>query len=167
MSAHDDAYYPLAILVDFATVSSIDELPDRGLTLWQGRIGGVNRDDGVTACYSDPSNVRFTSDGVMELVVPGTSVVPQFIPHTYTDTLLLGGQSTGGIITGAEIRSIDKMISGHLTMTAQLSPAHGTCQALFTYIDEEGYPLAGDEQDIEVLGQRMDEGVVLTVYNPE
>ena len=52
-------------------------------------------------------------------------------------------------------------------MTAQMSGTHGTCQALFTYIDEAAYPLAGDEQDIEVLAQSMDQGVVLTAWNPE
>jgi len=80
---------------------------------------------------------------------------------------LAGGQSLGGAITGAEIQSIEKMTSGHLSMTAQMSGTHGTCQALFTYIDEAAYPLAGDEQDIEVLAQSMDQGVVLTAWNPE
>lgn len=83
----------------------------------------------------------------------------------YTD--LSGGQSLGGAITGAEIQSIEKMTSGHLSMTAQLSATHGTCQALFTYIDEAAYPLAGDEQDIEILAHHMEEGVVLTSWNPE
>lgn len=59
------------------------------------------------------------------------------------------------------------MISGHLSMRAQISPVHGTCQSLFTYIDEAGFPIAGDEQDIEMLGRRLDEGMLLTNYNPE
>jgi len=75
---------------------------------------------------------------------------------------LAGGQSLGGAITRAEIQSIEKMTSGHLSMTAQMSEAHVTCQALFTYIGEAAYPLAGDEQDIEVLAQSMDQGVILT-----
>lgn len=72
MTEHDNAYYPLGILVDFATVSSIDEFPSRGLYIANSRIGGVNRDDDVTACHSTPDNVRLKGDGVMELVVPGT-----------------------------------------------------------------------------------------------
>jgi beta-glucanase (GH16 family) len=80
---------------------------------------------------------------------------------------LAGGQSLGGAVTGAEIQSIEKMTSGHLSMNAQLSATHGTCQALFTYIDEAAYPLAGDEQDIEILAHHMDAGVVLTSWNPE
>ncbi|KAJ9116023.1 hypothetical protein QFC24_006864 [Naganishia onofrii] len=147
MSDYGDAYYPLAIVVDFSTVSSIDQFPALGLTVSPGRIGGVNQDDHTTACYSDPSNFRFTSDGIMQMVVPG-------------------GQSTGGIITGAEVHSTDTMISGHLSMTSRVSPVHGTCQAMFTYIDEGGYPMAGDEQDIEMLGQTLDEGIVLTNWNP-
>jgi beta-glucanase (GH16 family) len=74
---------------------------------------------------------------------------------------------TGGIITGAEVHSTDTMISGHLSMTSRVSPVHGTCQAMFTYIDEGGYPMAGDEQDIEMLGQTLDEGIVLTNWNPK
>lgn len=58
------------------------------------------------------------------------------------------------------------MISGHLSMTTRVSPVHGTCQAMFTYIDEGGYPTAGDEQDIEMLGQTLDQGIVLTNWNP-
>ncbi|KAJ9112853.1 hypothetical protein QFC19_000408 [Naganishia cerealis] len=148
LTAYENAYYPLSILVDFSSVSSIDEFPGLGLKISTSRIGGVNADDRVTACYSDPANVRITQGGVLELVVPG-------------------GQQKGGAITGAEITSIDTMLSGHLTMTAQISAEHGTCQAQFTYIDEAGYPLAGDEQDIEMLGQTLDEGIVLTNWNPE
>jgi beta-glucanase (GH16 family) len=58
------------------------------------------------------------------------------------------------------------MISGHLSMTTRVSLVHGTCQAMFTYIDEGGYPTAGDEQDIEMLGQSLDKGIVLTNWNP-
>lgn len=75
MSDYGNAYYPLAIVVDFANVSSINEFPALGLTISPGRIGGVNQDDHTTACYSDPSNVRLTSDGTMQLVVPGAYVL--------------------------------------------------------------------------------------------
>lgn len=59
------------------------------------------------------------------------------------------------------------MTYGYLSMNAQLSPVHGTCQALFTYIDEARFPEAGDEQDIETLAHKMDEGIVLTNWDPE
>ena len=71
MSQHNNAYYPKAILVDFSTVSSINEFAGLGLRVGCSRIGGVNQDDKTTACYSTLDNVRITSDGVMELVVPG------------------------------------------------------------------------------------------------
>ena len=75
MSQHNNAYYPKAILVDFSTVSSIDEFAGLGLRIATSRIGGVNQDDKTTACYSTLDNVRITSDGVMELVVPGESYI--------------------------------------------------------------------------------------------
>jgi beta-glucanase (GH16 family) len=73
----------------------------------------------------------------------------------------------GGVVTGAQIRSAEFMTSGHLSMTTRISPVHGTCQALFTYIDEANFPKAGDEQDIEIRGQLLDKGIQLTQYNPE
>jgi beta-glucanase (GH16 family) len=87
--------------------------------------------------------------------------------HLRLTTVSPGGQLLGGEITGAELQSIDKMTSGHLSMRAKISPVHGTCQALFTYIDEAEFPMAGDEQDIEMLGHTLDEGIVLTNWNPE
>lgn len=72
MSGYGNAYYPLFILVDFASVSSIDALSALGIVVSTGRIGGVNQDDHITSCHSDPANVRFTSDGTIQLVVPGT-----------------------------------------------------------------------------------------------
>lgn len=74
----NNAYYPLGIVVDFAKVFSIDEFPSLGLYIANSRIGGVNRDDDVTACHSTPDNVRLKGDGVMELVVPGTVSLPNF-----------------------------------------------------------------------------------------
>jgi beta-glucanase (GH16 family) len=107
----------------------------------------------------------------MEMVVPGKS---SSIPASYSHRSRLnivsfpaGGQSVGGEITGAELQSIDKMTYGHLSMNAQLSPVHGTCQALFTYIDETRSSEAGDEQDIEMLAHKIDEGIVLTNWDPE
>lgn len=170
LTSHDNAYYPLAIVVDFKQISSIDQFANLGLKISTGRIGGVNRDDGVTLCRSDASNFRFTSEG-MEMVVPGkSSAIPTFYSHRSRLNIVpfpSGGQPLGGEITGAELQSIDKMTYGHLSMNAQLSPVHGTCQALFTYIDEAGFPEAGDEQDIEILAHKMDEGIVLTNWNPE
>lgn len=58
------------------------------------------------------------------------------------------------------------MTSGHLSMTSRISPVHGTCQSLFTYIDEANFPKAGDEQDIEIRGQLLDKGIQLTNWNP-
>jgi hypothetical protein len=72
LKGHDDAYYPLAIVVDFTQISSIEQFASLGLKISTGRIGGVNRDDGVTLCRSEASNCRFTSEG-MEMVVPGKS----------------------------------------------------------------------------------------------
>jgi hypothetical protein len=72
LTGHDNAYYPLAIVVDFTQISSIDQFANLGLKISTGRIGGVNRDDGVTLCRSDASNFRFISEG-MEMVVPGKS----------------------------------------------------------------------------------------------
>jgi hypothetical protein len=71
MSEYGNAYYPLGILADFASVSTIDALPALGLVVSTGRIGGVNQDDRITSCHSDPANVRLTSDGTLQLVVPG------------------------------------------------------------------------------------------------
>lgn len=171
LTQDNDAYFPLAILVDFTQISSTDSFPELGLKMATTRIGGINRDDEITLCRSDPANFRFTDDG-MEMVVPGESVrVRRPVSSRRADmalsSLLTGGQSLGGEITGAELQSVDKMTSGHLSMRAQISPVHGTCQSLFTYIDEAGFPEAGDEQDIEILGQRLDEGMLLTNYNPE
>jgi hypothetical protein len=73
----------------------------------------------------------------------------------------------GGVVTGAQIRSAEYMMSGHLSMTTRISPVHGTCQALFTYIDEANFPKAGDEQDIEIRPQLLDKGIQLTNWNPE
>jgi hypothetical protein len=129
LTGHDNAYYPLAIVVDFTQISSIDQFANLG----------VNRDDGVTLCRSDASEFRFTSEG-MEMVVPGkSSSIPTCYPSIKTEYRFIScrvGKSLGGEITGAELQSIDKMTYGHLSMNAQLSPVHGTCQALFTYIDE-------------------------------
>jgi hypothetical protein len=77
-----------------------------------------------------------------------------------------GGQSKGGVITGAQLRSVDVMTSGHLSMTTRVSGVHGTCQAMYTYIDQANYPGAGDEQDIEIRAQLMDAGIMLTNWDP-
>lgn len=70
LTQDDDGYFPLAILVDFTQVSSTDVFPELGLRMATTRIGGVNRDDEITLCRSDPANFRFTDEG-MEMVVPG------------------------------------------------------------------------------------------------
>lgn len=75
MSENGNAYYPKAIVADFSSVKSIAEVSALGLIVVNGRIGGINKDDKITSCRSDPANVRFTSDGAVQLVVPGKPFV--------------------------------------------------------------------------------------------
>jgi hypothetical protein len=167
MSEYGNTYYPEAIIADFSSVKSIAQLSALGLNVAPGRIGGINKDDKITSCRSDPANVRFTSDGTVQLVVPCkffaclVSASPDALAYP------TGGQKMGGAITGAQIRSAEYMTSGHLTMRTRVSPVHGTCQALFTYIDETNVPKAGDEQDIEIRPRLMDKGIQLTNWNQE
>jgi hypothetical protein len=57
MSGYGNAYYPLAILADFSSVSSLDALSALGLVVAKSGIGGVNTEDKITSCRGDPANV--------------------------------------------------------------------------------------------------------------
>ncbi|WVQ93351.1 hypothetical protein IAU59_000419 [Kwoniella sp. CBS 9459] len=151
LSQYNNAYFPSAIVVDFSTVTDIAQLAAMGLVVADGwRIGSTNDADG-TYCTSSASNMRLAG-GALEFIVPG-------------------GQS-GGILSGAELQTEQAVMGGVFTMSAQLDPGHGTCQAIFTYTEDEG--VGRDEQDIEMLGQSLltesdtgvEPGIQLTNWDP-
>ncbi|OCF31351.1 hypothetical protein I316_06956 [Kwoniella heveanensis BCC8398] len=151
LSQYDNAYFPSAIVVDFSTVTDVSQLAAMGLIVVDGwRVGSVNDADG-TYCTGSASNIRLAG-GALEFIVPG-------------------GQ-TGGMVSGAELQTEQAVMGGVFTMSAQLDPGHGTCQAIFTYIGNED--VGRDEQDIEMLGQSLltesetgvDPGIQLTNWSP-
>ncbi|WVF65705.1 hypothetical protein IAT40_000436 [Kwoniella sp. CBS 6097] len=151
LSQYNNAYFPSAIVVDFSSMTDISQLAALGLVVVDGwRVGSTNDADG-TYCTGSASNVQLAA-GALQFTVPG-------------------GQS-GGVISGAELQTEEAVMGGVFTMSAQLDPGHGTCQAIFTYTEDEG--VGRDEQDIEMLGQSLltksdtgvDPGIQLTNWDP-
>ncbi|KAK6904565.1 hypothetical protein I203_105381 [Kwoniella mangroviensis CBS 8507] len=141
LSAYDNAYFPKALVVSFDSVSSVAELANLGLRVQDGsQVGSIAPDGGK--CQASADNVAIDR-GILKLTVPG-------------------GQSAGGIISGAEIETMNPVLGGVFTMSAQLSPVHGTCQAIFTYTENKD--LYSDEMDIEMV--YIEPGLQLTNHDP-
>ncbi|WRT68898.1 uncharacterized protein IL334_005880 [Kwoniella shivajii] len=141
LSSYDNAYFPKAIIASFDTITSVSALAGLGLEINDGWKAGSVADDG-TYCQGVASNVAI-NNGILTLTVPG-------------------GQSTGGVVSGAEIQTTEAITGGVFTMNAQLSPVSGTCQAIFTYTVDD--TASGDEQDIEMVFSQP--GLQLTNWDP-
>nr|XP_019047784.1 hypothetical protein I302_04401 [Kwoniella bestiolae CBS 10118]OCF26714.1 hypothetical protein I302_04401 [Kwoniella bestiolae CBS 10118] len=141
LSQYDNAYFPKALIVSFDSVSDISALEGLGLRVQDGsRAGSVAPDGGY--CQASADNVAI-DEGVLKLTVPGR-------------------QAAGGVITGAEIETTTPVLGGVFTMSAQLSPVHGTCQAIFTYSADKDASV--DEMDIEMV--YIEPGLQLTNHDP-
>ncbi|WWC73249.1 uncharacterized protein I206_107215 [Kwoniella pini CBS 10737] len=128
LTSYNNAYFPESLIVDFSTVTDKSSLANMGLRIMDGsRAGSVAPDGGRSLTSIDNVAIK---DGILTLTVPG-------------------GQAKGGQISSAEIETIFAATGGVFTMNAKLSPVAGTCQAIFTYTDNEDRSL--DEQDIEIV----------------